>query len=300
MNARSKPVWANTVRENWCSPASVATIPNRKQPTATIIDFTTSPPENRFQRFPFVWSIDQVVVRTRFCFPRWGLCDRMAELHPMRLLEYINVTQSAPNVKKYTSVFELLSFSVRDGNGLMSFRKLIGQCILRELWTWIQDADSYWSRAVGMVSKSRLLILRKFFGYDPSFDSSGGSFSDIFQSDWNSNAISSFTQNDLVRIVRVKHEPAALLHFQLLSGVYPQKESEYSVKSGGHESQPRSPTKRILYCVLLVLVGGSISFRLLILGKNFVEPFLPNFLLLIGAFTCLMIGFGLILDGLVN
>ena len=57
---------------------------------------------------------------------------------------------------------------------------------------------------------------------------------------------------------------------------------------------------RILYAILALIAGGAISFRLLVLGKNFVPPFFPNFLLLLFAFICCMYGFGVILGGVVR
>jgi hypothetical protein len=76
----------------------------------------------------------------------------------------------------------------------------------------------------------------------------------------------------------------------------PPLEVGYSgIGGNGEEGEPSGPANRILYAIGSVVIGGRISFRLLVLGKNFCEPFLPNLVLLLIAFVCCSYGFGVLL-----
>ena len=53
---------------------------------------------------------------------------------------------------------------------------------------------------------------------------------------------------------------------------------------------------RILYAVVAIIVSGLVSFRLIVLGKNIVEPDWPNFFFLAVAFLVSVYGFYILLN----
>jgi hypothetical protein len=78
-------------------------------------------------------------------------------------------------------------------------------------------------------------------------------------------------------------------------------ESGYSaVYDGGDNSRPRSPSNRILYGIMSLIASLLFFHRLLVLGKNWVEPSWLNIPFLFGAFLCGMYGFGVLLDSVMQ
>src|SRR6266478_3738630 len=67
--------------------------------------------------------------------------------------------------------------------------------------------------------------------------------------------------------------------------------SNASVDGGRNECGPRGPTYRILYAIMAVIVGLSLSFRLIVLGKNWLDPDWLNLPILLLSFVLCAYGF---------
>ncbi len=69
-----------------------------------------------------------------------------------------------------------------------------------------------------------------------------------------------------------------------------------AIERSSNESTPSSPPYRILYAIVALVSGCLISFRLIVLGKNIIEPDWANFFFLLVAFLGCVYGFYLLLS----
>ena len=222
----------------------------------------------------------------------------MAELHPMRVLEYIKVSQASPDVKNYRPISEFLSFRLSDSDNLMSFRKFSNFRCLVIFRTWIQNANSYWSRTIRTITEHRLFTVSKFFHDNESLNSSRGRLADVYQSKWHKNVAIIRPKNNRVGVVWVKYEPTALFGFELVPSTQPQHKGQSGIEESSPESSPRSPLNRLLYASLALLIGLSLSYFLIC--KSDLDSTPLFLLLLLLAFICGACGLALLLDTLAD
>lgn len=64
----------------------------------------------------------------------------------------------------------------------------------------------------------------------------------------------------------------------------------------GYEREPGGPSKRVLYSVLAIIMGSSISFRLLVRGEDWLKPAWGNVLVLLLSFLLIAYGVHAFLD----
>ena len=90
--------------------------------------------------------------------------------------------------------------------------------------------------------------------------------------------------------------PGTLVEPKVAVSVAPLQVADTGVYSSSAESHPCRPSKRILYAIMAIISSLSFSFRLLVLGKNWVEPDWLNIPSLLAAFLLGAYGVYVFLD----